>query len=160
MKWETNDGELFTTKDKAILHENWLKSQMNVLETSNRSEIPIVKKERKIRKDKGIKRFSYIPKYKKEKRPRNDRFIFYLKRANSKSLQFTLSEQEFETLLSKQCHYCGSSGKIGIDRVDSSLGYTIDNSVPCCKKCNMMKFTYPLSEFLAHIKVIYKHNFN
>lgn len=35
----------------------------------------------------------------------------------------------------------------GIDRVDSSIGYTIQNSVPCCKICNYAKHNLTLEEF-------------
>lgn len=38
----------------------------------------------------------------------------------------------------------------GIDRVRSDGGYTKDNIVPCCWRCNMMKFDAPVVDFLAH----------
>lgn len=45
----------------------------------------------------------------------------------------------------------------GIDRIDSSKGYTLDNCVPCCKVCNEMKMARTEEEFLAQITKIYKY---
>jgi len=48
----------------------------------------------------------------------------------------------------------------GLDRVDSDKGYSVDNVVPCCWKCNMFKNTLSLSEFLEHVNKIYKYRNN
>ena len=40
------------------------------------------------------------------------------------------------------CHYCGGPLEYGghsVDRKDSNLGYTLDNSVACCSVCNVTK---------------------
>jgi hypothetical protein len=42
----------------------------------------------------------------------------------------------------------------GVDRVDSGRGYTVDNCVPCCKFCNLMKRNYTPEFFLAHTSKI------
>ena len=42
----------------------------------------------------------------------------------------------------------------GIDRLNSIIGYTIENCVPCCEKCNLMKSNYSENEFLDHIERI------
>jgi uncharacterized metal-binding protein len=39
--------------------------------------------------------------------------------------------------------------------LDSSLGYTKINSVPCCKVCNIAKHNLSVPEFLNHIKRIF-----
>lgn len=44
----------------------------------------------------------------------------------------------------------------GVDRVDSSKGYTIDNVVPCCDICNRMKLDKDITEFFDTIKRIYE----
>lgn len=40
------------------------------------------------------------------------------------------------------CDYClaplGKYG-VGLDRINNSKGYTIDNIVPCCGNCNKLK---------------------
>lgn len=54
----------------------------------------------------------------------------------------------------------GSKGKInlnnlyyianGIDRVDSSKGYTKENCIPCCRPCNVAKLDRTQEEFINH----------
>lgn len=39
----------------------------------------------------------------------------------------------------------------GIDRVDSNKQYTVDNCVPCCITCNVMKNALTLEQFNEHI---------
>lgn len=69
-----------------------------------------------------------------------------------------ISFEQFVEIVSNPCTYCGEFEKrIGIDRVDNSLGYTKENSTPCCTTCNMMKKDMKLNDFLQHIQKI--HNF-
>jgi 5-methylcytosine-specific restriction endonuclease McrA len=77
-------------------------------------------------------------------------------------------DKEFKDLVTKNCHYCGliPSRKIkseskhstftcnGIDRKDNSKGYIKENCVPCCEKCNIMKYTYSEKEFLDQCSLI------
>lgn len=42
----------------------------------------------------------------------------------------------------------------GLDRIDSSKGYTIDNVVPCNHKINMAKNDDTTEDFLAWVKQI------
>ena len=44
----------------------------------------------------------------------------------------------------------------GVDRKDNNLGYTIDNCVPCCHRCNSMKSNLSYQNFIQHISNIYK----
>lgn len=37
------------------------------------------------------------------------------------------------------CIYCGSDKKIGLDRINNSLGHTKENTVPCCYSCNVAR---------------------
>lgn len=45
----------------------------------------------------------------------------------------------------------------GIDRIDSTKGYSADNCVPCCSKCNRMKLDHSIEDFKNHISKIYNH---
>lgn len=56
-----------------------------------------------------------------------------------------------------KCYLCGNVSH-GIDRVDSSKNYEIDNVAPCCSVCNYMKKNQKLDDFLNHVLKIYKHN--
>lgn len=88
----------------------------------------------------------------------------YQKSARHKDHEFVLSSNEFRSLITQDCHYCGEPpSRIvkrvedqivcnGLDRMDSSRGYTMDNCVPCCTRCNMIKRDMPYQEFVAWIR--------
>jgi hypothetical protein len=42
----------------------------------------------------------------------------------------------------------------GIDRIDSSKEYSVENCVPCCKKCNIMKNVYSMTDFIDQVHKI------
>lgn len=104
------------------------------------------------------------------------------RRDKNKGFSDTISLEAFSILSKSPCKYCGLeySKEIedrlneskkqkrlsdhvlrcnGVDRVDSSKGYTVENSVPCCKYCNTAKNTMSESEFLKWIKRVYNFNF-
>ena len=89
----------------------------------------------------------------------------YKVRAKKKGLAFDLTEEQFRAINAQDCHYCGiepstiariknrASESVyiynGVDRKDSSLGYMIDNVVPCCSICNHAKHTMSYETFCA-----------
>lgn len=105
-------------------------------------------------------------------------FIEYQTNAKNRKHPFELSFDEFNKLITSPCHYCGTEPFVrngghfesrrrkdqpdlytnGIDRLDSSIGYTKENCVPCCKICNIMKGTYSEDFFIEHISKIYNFN--
>jgi len=96
----------------------------------------------------------------------------YLARAIKKNLEFTISKEDFKKLTKQDCFYCGieplqesyanknynKTNYIynGVDRIDNNLGYTENNSVPCCKHCNTMKMSLSVEDFLNRVKNIYE----
>jgi hypothetical protein len=90
----------------------------------------------------------------------------YSRKAKRRGLTFDIPKENFRILISGNCSYCGVSpmqvfkGEFpnylynGIDRVNSNIGYTPDNSVTCCFVCNRAKSTMPLGNFLAWINRI------
>jgi len=53
-----------------------------------------------------------------------------------------LSDVHIDDLLDafkKSCVYCGSKSKIGLDRIDNSIGHIKSNVVPCCYNCNVAR---------------------
>lgn len=85
----------------------------------------------------------------------------YKSSAKRRNLEFKLSKNEFCNLLNdKKCFYCGSFDELGIDRIDSNVGYIIQNCTSCCKKCNIMKNVFSQSEFHEHIEKIFFHSTN
>lgn len=101
----------------------------------------------------------------------NHLYSTYRLRAEKKNCEFTLSDNHFKQLVKSNCHYCNISpkqliggkycnGKFvynGIDRIDSTKGYTKENCVACCGVCNKMKLDADLQSFLDQIEMIYKH---
>jgi hypothetical protein len=87
--------------------------------------------------------------------------------AEKRGFEFALTKEDFESLTQRDCFYCGmkpsqlarpqmGGGYLynGIDRNDNSQGYTLTNSVPCCKLCNWMKNQFDVVDFLNHCKMI------
>ena len=99
----------------------------------------------------------------------------YRRGALLRGLTFDLSFEEFLDISSKNCAYCGAppteknSEKVyyqrfsspwkhnGIDRVDTTKGYNIENCVPCCSICNYAKHDLNLNEFKSWVKTAYNH---
>ena len=95
--------------------------------------------------------------------------------AHTRHIDFELTFEQFDNLISQNCVYCGAEPVLvsdkymlaradmhqekiaynGIDRVDPTKGYIIDNCVPCCTTCNYMKRILQRDEFLDHVKKIY-----
>lgn len=80
--------------------------------------------------------------------------------AKRRKLNWELSDEQFRKLTSSPCYYTGrlpdktrsfgndSYTHNGIDRIDSSKGYTLENCVPCCSDVNYAKLNMGYSEFI------------
>ena len=85
-------------------------------------------------------------------------YLRYEASAKSRGKSFELTFGEFKQFWQVSCYYCGGEIKtIGLDRMDNSRGYLLDNVVPCCSQCNGLKFTGTTGELVAHCKQIVKH---
>lgn len=97
----------------------------------------------------------------------------YKSRAKRDNINYNLTITEFKLLINQNCDYCGSIPKTrqlkygrhnkvynlncnGIDRVNSDIGYILENCVSCCKLCNFFKLNHSKIEFLDQIKKIYE----
>jgi deoxycytidylate deaminase len=95
-------------------------------------------------------------------------FGSYKKSAERKNREFNLTRDDIGSLIFKNCSYCdrAPSNSLkhkdrpvikynGIDRKDNSVGYTLDNTVTCCWKCNKTKSVLNSEDFieLAHMVV-------
>ena len=85
------------------------------------------------------------------------RFIKFCDRSREKGDLIGLSFAEFIEIINSECTYCGEIGNGSVDRIDSSIGYTVANSQPCCKTCNMMKYTLSDLAFKEQINKIAKN---
>ena len=103
---------------------------------------------------------------------RNCLYPFYRHSAKHRNLSFELSRNEFNSIILKNCYYCGSypsnvskSGHnngdfiySGIDRMNNEIGYTLENCVPCCIICNRAKNNLSFNEFLNWISKLVENN--
>ena len=72
----------------------------------------------------------------------------YKRGAKQRGHEFRLTREQFESFWQKPCTYCGTDIEtIGLDRMDSSKGYTMENVTPCCFGCNARKGDMLLSEW-------------
>lgn len=94
----------------------------------------------------------------------------YKRNSTAYNREFSLSENDFESMTSQRCHYChdlpstiskggsrsgwGDYVYNGIDRIDNSLGYTATNCVPCCTICNRAKNNMTYKDFITYIERI------
>ena len=87
--------------------------------------------------------------------------------ARERGIEWNLSDSKFIKIIHEDCYYCGEKPTLrkarnikttkyvnGIDRIDSSKGYSDDNCVSCCSMCNLMKNNYSVYDFLNHINKI------
>ena len=84
----------------------------------------------------------------------NGRWTSLICQANYRKKNVSISMSEFLEITSKPCRYCGILNNNGIDRIDSSKGYEINNCAPCCTRCNYMKNALSESEFFNHLRKI------
>ena len=76
------------------------------------------------------------------------------RRARKAHYEVTLTDEQIMVHFRSDCVYCSATPNHlnGIDRVDNDKGYTSENSVPCCKICNLMKQALTKKTFLAHVQ--------
>jgi hypothetical protein len=104
----------------------------------------------------------------------NTAYSQYQENSKTRSYSFSLSKEEFRSVSSKPCEYCGALPRPyyaknravvdsvpymcnGIDRVNNEIGYEISNCVPCCSLCNYMKRSMVVNNFIDHVKKIASH---
>lgn len=101
----------------------------------------------------------------------NALFSSYKNNAKRKNLPFLLDKDTFKDIVLQDCYYCGKvpsesfkkknlKGEFiynGVDRKDSTQGYTMENSLPCCTDCNYMKSNVHHDIFLNKIGMIYQN---
>jgi len=78
-------------------------------------------------------------------------YVNYRGGAARRGYDYQLTMDEFREIYLSDCFYCGISPAKGIDRRDNSIGYLVENCVPCCKHCNLAKRDMSEKEFIAWI---------
>lgn len=86
----------------------------------------------------------------------------YRYRAKVSGIAWELTDEKAFELFGGDCYLCGKepaertrSGvkfvSNGIDRIDGTGPYTVENSASCCGDCNQMKGTMSKDEFIEHL---------
>lgn len=142
-----------------VLGSRDLKIKIKDLETKGQSSCGKCSKQSFIDNRTNVEKFRYV-------------YNTYKKNASTRNYKFELSREEFTQMILSPCFYCGTiesnsrkdrltSDIIsynGVDRVDNTGDYTIDNTVACCRKCNIMKLDNTSKDFLEHVNKIAKYN--
>lgn len=95
----------------------------------------------------------------------NSKIRWYRWNSLKRGLQWTLTNEDCYRLFKTSCGYCGvepmqlvkntrSTPSLynGIDRVDNSQGYTLENVMACCKMCNHAKRNHSVADFLGWVE--------
>ena len=94
---------------------------------------------------------------KKQRNSFHGKYITYKSGAKRRGYDFNLTEEQFTAILNKPCMYCGSTENIGVDRLDNSKGYDVDNCISCCSMCNMSKRHHTAREYIMRCKAVAKN---
>lgn len=96
----------------------------------------------------------------------------YVSKAKKYGQEWGLSLEQVRELFSQKCFYCGNEATNlhrkknhtygvyvynGLDRVDNTRGYTLDNVVSCCKVCNRAKEALSQEVFIKWIHQAHEH---
>src|SRR5579859_2693245 len=71
-----------------------------------------------------------------------------------------ISFEQYIELVKQPCYYCGgplAPAGHGLDRIDATKEYTIDNVRPCCKLCNQAKNDMTENEFAEWVATVYNN---
>lgn len=92
--------------------------------------------------------------------------------AGQRGIPFMLSDSDVRRLTKSNCYYCNAVPSNiafcekqrtaesyerskyvynGIDRVDNTKPYILENCVPCCRTCNRAKNNQSLQEFMSYL---------
>lgn len=74
----------------------------------------------------------------------NRRFSNCKSGAKKRGITFNLTFEQYKLLYENPCYYCSNKLEetTGLDRLDSNEDYSVENCVPSCRFCNMLKNKY------------------
>lgn len=118
------------------------------------------------------KRAAILEKYHKSSKYKNTSLKYretpkgrlaYLKtHVKHRKLECSLTVPEYAEIIKSNCYYCGcnifnSSYGYGLDRIDNSKGYEINNVLPCCGECNKLRMDrLSVEETIEVVKLLKK----
>jgi len=141
-----------TKEDRAAYLKKWNedhKEHLHEYRANNAEIISIKQKERraeKLKEDPNHFKDSWQEWYKNNKiRSPKRRFTEAKHSAKKRKIEWTLTLDEYAMLIIMPCYYCANElgepvrRSIGLDRLNSDLGYELNNVVSCCYLCNVVK---------------------
>lgn len=98
----------------------------------------------------------------------NSLYSGYVRDARKRGLEFSFTKEQFEDIVTSNCHYCGAkpareyarswaNGSFfynGIDRKNNTIGYLPGNCVASCWECNYLKRGLDYGDFLSRVEAI------
>lgn len=63
----------------------------------------------------------------------------YRKYDKKHGMETATIEELVTALKGQKCTYCDSYKMVGADRIDNNKGHAIENIVPCCYRCNIVR---------------------
>jgi len=100
----------------------------------------------------------------------NSLFGCYKVRSRKFGIVFEFNKDQFRNIISSDCCYCGAKPSNvhkhyktsivynGIDRINPSNGYVVENCVSCCWTCNSAKSNMSIDEFRSWHRRLNHHN--
>lgn len=98
--------------------------------------------------------FREVERRSRENNPINRKLTNFKSDNKRDTIACSLSDEQIIWHFAQPCTYCGVTTNdtvdslMGIDRVDNYLGFTPENSAPCCFSCNLIKKTLHVKTFL------------
>lgn len=90
----------------------------------------------------------------------NGKYSRLKSRARDRKIEFKITKEEYcNNFIDKNCYYCGENSNGEIDRIDSTGIYILNNCIPCCWRCNVMKNSQNQEDFLKACRKIAKNSY-
>ena len=134
-----------TKEEKAAYTKDWAQKNKEKIKNNYKNYYENNKEREKI-------------KSKEKSQTLNGRFGTYKRGAKVREIDFTLTLEEFKSFWQQNCYYCNRSiATVGLDRIDSSIGYSVDNVRSCCSRCNYMKLDSTEEQWYEDMLTILKN---
>jgi hypothetical protein len=164
VSYECKECQKILRETRKAYRKEWENKNKEKLKEYHTNYYDEHKTERKLKQKEKAKTDEYQTWKKRYDRRLTTRYRRYKQLASSRHLEFELIFEDFEEISTQACHYCGSLNEdefgnlySGIDRIDSTNGYTLNNVVPCCAMCNRMKNKRNVNSWIERMSQILSH---
>lgn len=60
---------------------------------------------------------------------------------------------QYGNKIKKPCYYCGGDGFV-LDRLNSDIGYILENVISCCERCNKLRKFFNIEELKRVMEMV------